>query len=142
MPQEQAKPAPAVIDEASVTLDGWDDPVRGRVKWRTLFSRGLTPTDALTCGVAEFGPGDRLERHRHAPTEVYYIFAGEGVVYLDGDEIPVKPGAAVFIPGMAEHGVRQTGAETLRLFYVFPVNSFDGVEYLFEDPAEREMASA
>ena len=50
---------------------------------------------------------------------------------LEGREIPVKAGSAVFIPGMAEHGIRQTGSEILRLFYVFPVNSFDGVEYLF-----------
>ncbi len=141
MPQEQATPAPTVIDEASVTPDGWDDPARGRVKWRTLFSQNLTPTEGLTCGVAEFAPGDRLERHRHAPPEVYYVVAGEGVVFLDGREISVKPGAAVFIPGLAEHGIRQTGAETLRIFYVFPVDSFDGVEYLFEDPAERAMAS-
>jgi hypothetical protein len=32
---------------------------------------------------------------------------------------------------MAEHGIRQTGNEILRLFYVFPGDSFDGVEYLF-----------
>ena len=50
---------------------------------------------------------------------------------LDGREIPVKAGSAVFIPGMAEHGIRQTGTEVLRLFYAFPVDSFDGVEYLF-----------
>ena len=37
----------------------------------------------------------------------------------------------MFIPGMAEHGIRQTGNEILRLFYAFPVDSFDGVEYLF-----------
>ena len=37
----------------------------------------------------------------------------------------------MFIPGMAEHGIRQTGNGVLRLFYAFPVNSFDGVEYLF-----------
>jgi hypothetical protein len=38
----------------------------------------------------------------------------------------------VFIPGMAEHGIRQTGAEVLRLFYAFPVDSFDSVEYQFK----------
>jgi hypothetical protein len=32
---------------------------------------------------------------------------------------------------MAEHGIRQTGNEILRLFYVFPVDSFDAVGYLF-----------
>ncbi len=123
--------APIVVDEANAPRDGWDDPVRGRIHWRTLFSRGLTPSEGMTCGVAELGPGDWLGLHRHAPPEIYYVFAGAGVVSLDGREIAVKAGAAVFIPGMAEHGVRQTGSEVLRLFYAFPVNSFDSVEYLF-----------
>ena len=59
------------------------------------------------------------------------MFAGAGILSLEGGEIPVSAGTAVFIPGMAEHGIRQTGDETLRLFYGFPVDSFDSVEYLF-----------
>ena len=110
MPDGAVKLSPIVVDERDVAPDGWDDPTHGRLRWRTLFSQGPTPTEAITCGVAELAPGDRLERHRHAPPEVYYVVAGEGVVFLDGEEIAVKPGAAVFIPGMAEHGVRQTGA--------------------------------
>jgi mannose-6-phosphate isomerase-like protein (cupin superfamily) len=125
------------LDEAEAPQDGWDDPVRGRLRWRTLFSRGATPTERVTCGVAEFQPGEWLGLHRHAPAEIYYIFAGAGVVSLDGREIPVKAGTAVFIPGMAEHGVRQTGSEILRLFYAFPVDSFDSVEYLFSAGQQR-----
>lgn len=132
---DQPRVEPLVLHEADVALDGWDDPIRGRVRWRTLFSRGGTPTDGITCGVAHLGPGDWLGLHRHAPPEIYYVLAGSGVVSLNGAETPVKAGAAVFIPGMAEHGVRQTGTDRLRFFYGFPVNSFDGVEYLFS--AER-----
>jgi mannose-6-phosphate isomerase-like protein (cupin superfamily) len=123
------------LDEAQAPQHGWDDPVRGRLRWRTLFSKGATPTEGMTCGVAEFQPGERLGLHRHAPAEIYYIFAGAGVMSLDGREIPVKAGTAVFIPGMAEHGMRQTGTEVLRLFYAFPVDSFDGVEYVFSATA-------
>ena len=96
-----------------------------------LVFPGLTPSAGITCGVAELGPGDWLGLHRHAPPETYYVIAGAGIVSLDGREIPVKAGSAVFIPGMAEHGIRQTGTEVLRLFYAFPIDSFDGVEYLF-----------
>ncbi len=122
---------PLAIVEAEAPQDSWDDPVRGRLSFRTLFSQGLTPTAGLTCGVTELGPGDWLGLHRHAPPEVYYVFAGAGILSLDGREITVGAGSAVFIPGMAEHGIRQTGSEILRLFYAFPVDSFDGVEYLF-----------
>ena len=128
---EKKSPEPLVIDEAEAALSGWDDLVRGRLRFRTLFSQGLTETAGLTCGVTELGPGDWLGLHRHEPPEIYYVFAGAGVVSLEGQELAVRSGSAVFIPGMAEHGIHQTGTETLRLFYAFPVNSFDGVEYLF-----------
>ena len=45
-----------VLDEADTPQDGWDDAVRGRISWRTLFSKGGTPTDGITCGVAELAP--------------------------------------------------------------------------------------
>jgi len=122
---------PFALDEKDAPQDGWDDPVRGRLRWRTLFSKGMTPTAGMTCGVTELGPGDWLGLHRHAPAEVYYVVAGAGLMSLEGREIAVKAGSAVFIPGMAEHGIRQTGSGILRLFYAFPVDSFDGVEYLF-----------
>jgi len=128
-PSDQIEPL--ALDEKDLAQDGWDDPVRGRLRWRTLFSKGTTPSEGITCGVTELQPGDWLGLHRHAPAEIYYVFAGAGVVSLDGREIPVKAGSAVFIPGMAEHGIRQTGSEILRLFYAFPVDSFDQVEYLF-----------
>jgi mannose-6-phosphate isomerase-like protein (cupin superfamily) len=122
---------PIVIDEKSAPADGWDDPVKGRIRWRTLFSKGGTPTDGITCGVAELRPGDWLGLHRHAPPEIYYVLAGAGAVTLNGTEIAIRAGSAVFIPGMAEHGIRQTGAEALRFLYGFPVDSFDSVEYQF-----------
>jgi mannose-6-phosphate isomerase-like protein (cupin superfamily) len=122
---------PMVIDEADAPGDAWDDPVKGRIRWRTLFSRGGTPTDGITCGVADLGPGDWLGLHRHVPPEIYYVLAGEGIVTLNGREIAVKTGSAVFIPRMAEHGIRHAGTELLRFFYGFPVDSFDSVEYFF-----------
>ena len=122
---------PLVLEEADAPLDGWDDPIKGRIRWRTLFSKGGTPTDGVTCGVAELAPGGWLGLHRHAPPEIYFVLSGTGVVSLNGEDRPMKAGAAVFIPGMAEHGVRQTGKSLLRFFYGFPVDSFDGIEYLF-----------
>jgi mannose-6-phosphate isomerase-like protein (cupin superfamily) len=127
---------PLALNETGAPQDGWDDLLRGRVRWRTLFSKGATPTAEMTCGVAEFQPGDWLGLHRHAPAEVYYVVAGAGLMSLDGREIPVRAGSAVFISSMAEHGIRQTGSEILRLFYVFPMDSFDDVEYHFSGAAQ------
>jgi mannose-6-phosphate isomerase-like protein (cupin superfamily) len=126
---------PIALDEGDAPLDGWDDPVRGRIHWRTLFSQGRTRSAGITCGIAVLGPGDWLGLHRHAAPETYYVIAGAGIVSLEGREIGVRAGSAVFIPGMVEHGIRQTGTEVLRLLYAFPIDSFDSVEYLFSAQA-------
>ena len=54
-----------------------------------------------------------------------------GVVHIDGTEHAIRTGSTVFIHAMASHSVRNTGSEPPRLFYVFAVDSFTGVEYLF-----------
>src|SRR5208337_4379794 len=98
---------PLVLDETDAPLAGWDEPVKGRIRWRTLFSKGGTPTDGITCGVADLEPGDWLGLHRHKPPEIYFVLAGTGVMTLDGREIAVKAGSAV-----ASQGAIQTDAIT------------------------------
>lgn len=126
---------PLIVREQDLSRDGWDDPVKGRVGWRTLFSGDQTPTDALTAGVAELEPGGWLGLHRHIPAEIYYVLEGSGMVTLDGVEHAVRAGSAVFIPGDCEHGIRNSGALLLRFLYAFPVDSFGEVEYRFSRAA-------
>ena len=128
---------PYVVHESEPPLEAWDDPVRGRVVWRTMLSGDRTPTSGMTLGVAEIEPGRSDERHphRHSHAEVYYILNGEGVVLIDGVEHAVRPGTAVFIPGNAWHTASNTSAETMRLLYVFAADSFEDVRYEFpEEP--------
>ena len=120
-----------IIRTEEQKLDRWDDPVKGRVGWRTLFSADQTPTEALTAGVADLQPGGWLGLHRHTPPEIYYVLEGSGIVTLDGVEHPVAAGAAVFIPGDCEHGISNAGAAPLRFLYAFAVDSFAEVEYRF-----------
>lgn len=123
---------PVILHKAGCE-EGWDDELHGRVQWRTLFSAERTSTEALTAGVAEIRPGNQLKVHRHLPPELYYLLAGEGMVTIDGVEYPVGVGTAVFIPGNAAHGIRNTGQTLLRFFYAFAVNSFNEVEYIFPE---------
>jgi len=125
---EPVEPVVLRLDEQPV--DGWDDPVRGRLAWRTLFGGG-SRTDALTAGVAELAPGDWLGLHRHTPAEIYFVLEGSGIVTLAGREHALSAGSAVFIPGDAEHGIRNSGTSTLRFLYAFPVGSFAEIEYGF-----------
>ena len=40
-------------------------------------------------------------------------------------------GSTIFVPSDAVHAVGNTGNDVLRLLYVFGVDSFDDVEYVF-----------
>jgi mannose-6-phosphate isomerase-like protein (cupin superfamily) len=124
---------PFVIHEEDCDFEGWDNAAPGSVRWRTLLSGDRTPTDSLTVGIAEIEPGAStpLRPHKHAQAEVYYILSGEGTVTISRTEHPVRPGTSIFIPGGAEHGAQNTGAELLRLLYVFPSNSFAEIKYEF-----------
>ena len=111
---------------------GWNDPQRGLIGWRTLFSSDITPTNSLTAGVVELEAHiGKLNPHRHSPAEIYYILSGQGIVHIDGTDYPVSVDTSVFIPSNALHGIRNTGDTTLRFFYAFALDSFASVEYKF-----------
>ncbi len=132
-------PQGVVSHEDDCPTEGWDDATRGRITWRTLLSGDRTPTDQLTLGVTEIGPGQPspFHPHRHAQAEIYYVLSGEGIVSIDGLEHPLRAGSSVFIPGDVWHGARNTGRDTLRLLYVFAADSFADVRYTF--PGEAAM---
>jgi mannose-6-phosphate isomerase-like protein (cupin superfamily) len=122
-----------VVSEIQCEVEGWDDPVRGVVTWRTLLSGDRTPTDGLTMGVAEMREADGADvrLHRHAQAEAYYILSGRGVLRIEDADYPLGPGVTAFIPGGALHGARALGVEPLRILYVFAADAFDQVKYEF-----------
>ena len=115
----------------------WTDRDGSHLTWRTLVGRHDSPTESLSGGVAELAPGaGRLERHRHAPAEVYHVLAGTGVVTVDTERFAVRPGSTVFIPPGAWHAIDNTGDGPLRLFYCFAVDRFDHVRYEYASEVE------
>jgi mannose-6-phosphate isomerase-like protein (cupin superfamily) len=128
---------PIVIHAEDCELEEWDDDIRGKVQWRTLISGDRTTTNALTCGVAEIPVGESkvVSLHQHAPAELYYILEGVGLLNIDGSQREVRAGSTAFIPGNTPHGLVNSGTLPLRLLYVFPVDSFSEMEYVFpNDP--------
>ena len=125
---------PVVARESEREWESWaeeDGARRGRVRWKTLFSRGTTPTEALTLGIAHVPPGEALAAHRHAEPEIYLVLDGVATVTVGDDEWQLEAGAAIFIPGNAVHGCRNGEATELRFAYVFATDSFEAVEYDF-----------
>jgi mannose-6-phosphate isomerase-like protein (cupin superfamily) len=86
----------------------------------------------MSAGVMELPPnGGALEPHRHQQPEMYFVFEGRGILTIDGVETTIETGMAAFIPGNAEHSLRNETPATLKIFYVFPADSFTDVVYRF-----------
>jgi quercetin dioxygenase-like cupin family protein len=126
-----ANTKPVVVTTADRSREQFDDLSRGDVTWFTFFSADMTPTAQMSAGLAEFAPGGSLAPHRHAQAEIYFVQEGAGLVTIDGVETRLEAGMSVFIPGDAEHSVRNPSQETLKIFYVFPTDRFSDVVYRF-----------
>ena len=128
---------PVVVDERALAGGKRGQRRRSRqgglVYWKTLLSADVTPSEALTMGIAKIPPGEALHEHRHQQAEIYLILEGTGLVRIDGKARPVGAGSAVFIPGNVVHSCENPGASDLRFAYVFPADSFEEVEYVFDE---------
>jgi mannose-6-phosphate isomerase-like protein (cupin superfamily) len=126
---------PIVSREVDQEWETWSEeeiPQKGLVFWKTLISKGITRSENLTLGIANLPPGGALREHRHTQEEVYLVLEGSGLVRVGDEELIVGAGSAVFVPGDALHSCENTGTSDLRVAYVFPADSFEEVEYVFE----------
>jgi mannose-6-phosphate isomerase-like protein (cupin superfamily) len=121
---------PVLRHENDVAEESWND-ARGRLSFRTLIDGDKTATTALTFGTATLRFGQWLSPHRHAQPEIYYILSGSGALTIDGVRHDVSAGTGIFIPGNAEHGIKNTGFFPLKFLYAFAVDGFSEVVYVF-----------
>jgi mannose-6-phosphate isomerase-like protein (cupin superfamily) len=65
--------------------------------------------------------GNHIHQETRPLEEVYYLLQGEGMMTVDGDEVPVKAGDAILVPPGANHGILSTGADPLKLVIIWGV---------------------
>lgn len=113
--------------------ESFPDTSKGVVSWKTLISAPHTATDSLTVGIAACPPREgHLCPHRHIEAEVYHIISGRGMMRIDDYEQEVSAGSVIYIPGNAEHGIRnEDPQEELKWLYVFGTDSFQDIKYRF-----------
>ncbi len=124
------KPIGFVTALGDQPIEGGFDPVFGDVTWQTLISGDKTLSNGVVLGVATFAANGVLHLHRHTPPEFYFGLTGSGTVMLHGQPVEIVPGAAIFIPSNAEHGVI-AGPTGLTFVYGFGEDAFSEIEYRF-----------
>jgi len=86
------------------------------------FFNGLSQT-GVQFHVWELAPGASEGNHIHQCDdnfeEIYYFFQGRGVMWIEGEDVPIEAGDAILVPPGVDHGFRNTGDEPLRLVLLF-----------------------
>jgi mannose-6-phosphate isomerase-like protein (cupin superfamily) len=85
---------------------------------------GANGSAALYAGEQWLERGERVLPHTHEVEEVLIFTAGVGEVRLGDASLPVGAGITVHIPAGEVHGFRNTGEDRLRVFVIFPGNTF------------------
>ncbi len=67
---------------------------------------------------AVVAPGQTTWLHALGTTEVYYILAGEGMMRINDEKVPVRPGDTVYIPPQAKQQITNSGATDLRFLCI------------------------
>ena len=63
-------------------------------------------------------PGHSSQAHKMLTSEVYYILAGEGLMHIAGEDRPVHPHQAIYIPPGALQYIRNTGSTDLKFLCI------------------------
>ena len=130
------KTGPLFIQEQEIPWEQWEDEATNEVSpilWKTLITSDRLASTNITLGITAIPVGAVELKHSHPAPEAYYFLEGLGIVHIDGAAYPVKSGSALFIPGNAEHMVTNTGEETLRFVYVFPLDRWRESAYTFSE---------
>ncbi len=83
-------------------------------------------------------PGEEIGMEVHEDNDQFFRFeAGNGKVYIDGNEYEVSDGDAVVVPSGAQHNVVNVSSDThLKLYTIYsPAHHRDGVVH-----ASKEIA--
>jgi mannose-6-phosphate isomerase-like protein (cupin superfamily) len=104
------------------------------LRYKFLIDANHTDSRGLSLGALEVATGAVLPPHHHAPQEIYLFYSGVGEVILGDDVHAVKPGTAVFIPEHCGHGLINKSTEPLAFYWIFPTDSWEEIEYIFDKP--------
>ncbi len=124
----QASPAPAsppagtarVIHEAD-TMVRQPPPHDGKGMTTAYRISDVMPNRSMEFRKRVMHPGSTIGAHVIAHDEVYYVIAGTGEVFADGETTSVGPGDAAYFYDGNNVGIRQTGDKALVLLIAYPL---------------------
>lgn len=106
------------FDDAEQFWIGLDEPGKRRKVFR--FVSPETGSEEFMAGITIFEPGESSSYHVHEGSEeINLVLAGEGTLVSEGEEASFTTGDAMWVPKGVHHQHRNTGAEPLKLLWVY-----------------------
>ena len=93
-----------------------DKATKTTIRW--IFGPGEVPNFYMR--VFEVEPGGEIFEHSHPWEHEIFILNGKGIIRINGKEIPVKEGDAIYIPPCSRHYYKNVGDEVLRFLCLIP----------------------
>lgn len=91
---------------------------RDEAQVQNLLSGESVGATDMNIGLARMQPGMYHLKHHHPHgSEFYYFTNGTCEVHLDGEDILVRPGTAIYIPPNCVHAIRNDTDEVVELIY-------------------------
>jgi quercetin dioxygenase-like cupin family protein len=76
--------------------------------------------DSHVMRVVELGQDGFSPKHTHDWPHINYVIEGEGVLFLNGKENPIKAGSFAYVPSGELHQFRNTGDTPLKFICIVP----------------------
>jgi quercetin dioxygenase-like cupin family protein len=83
-----------------------------------ITARDGAPNFAMR--VFEIAPGGQTPLHRHPYEHEIYVMDGQGTVWRDGKEVPIKPGDVLYIPADEQHQFRNAAGKPFKFMCLIP----------------------
>ncbi|WFE29216.1 cupin domain-containing protein [Solwaraspora sp. WMMD791] len=115
-------PSPPVVPRPVGTADVAANRRRGG-DLRVLLGPSTVGATAGFLGVVTLAPGEYVSEHYHPYSEEFlYVVSGSVIVRLDGTEVPVDAGQAVFVPiGVPHRVTNSSDAPAVATFQLCPL---------------------
>lgn len=89
------------------------------IRW--LISKDTDKADHFAMRLLELGRGGATPLHTHAWEHQVFVLSGRGVVWREGEEVPIQAGTVVHVLPEEKHCFKNTGDEDLRFLCLIPV---------------------
>jgi mannose-6-phosphate isomerase-like protein (cupin superfamily) len=120
--------------------DGQRIPLAGGREVTIKIDSHLTPGVRMSMVTEDLPPDSAIRVHLHErEDEIIFIRMGRGIVTLGDREVPVGPGATVYVPQGVWHGLRNAGESTLGMSAIY---SPPGFEQAFKDSLRPNRTAA